>query len=125
MGKEVVGRGHGADRERPSQGGGAREAGPVAVARHLHRAVAQLDGLVDALHDLVETCGGREGSRHGLPLPTPHAHGEEAPGCEDSQRPESGADTFPVKGWALKILGFVDPEAKLRTLCRCMSQRFH
>lgn len=29
----------------------------VAVAcPHLHRAVAQVDGLVDALHDLVEAC---------------------------------------------------------------------
>ena len=42
---------------------------------HLHGAVAQLDGLVDALHDLVEVCGKgeKQGSRHRLPLPlTPH-----------------------------------------------------
>ena len=42
---------------------------------HLHGAVAQLDGLVDALHDLVEACaqGEKQGSRHRLPLP-PTSH---------------------------------------------------
>lgn len=46
---------------------------PVAAAcPHLHRAVAQLDGLVDAFHDLVETCGEEEKqSRNFLPLPSP------------------------------------------------------
>lgn len=46
---------------------------PVAVVcPHLHRAVAQLDGLVDALHDLVEACGeGEKQSRNFRPLPNP------------------------------------------------------
>lgn len=50
--------------------GQAREEGterPGVVARpHLHRVVAQLDGLVDALHDLVEACGEEKQSRNFL-----------------------------------------------------------
>lgn len=42
-------------------GGGQKSA--VVVGPHLHRAVAQLDGLVDALHDLVEACRGEGESR--------------------------------------------------------------
>lgn len=45
---------------------------------HLHRAVAQLDGLVDALHDLVEACGGQR-TRVQAPPSSPcpsHTHRE-------------------------------------------------
>lgn len=54
---------------------GTGSQGPVAVARpHLHRAVAQLDGLVDTLHDLVETCREQEKQCRNLSLPCTPSH---------------------------------------------------
>lgn len=67
----------GAGSRRPSQGGGGRKSGVSrAACPHLHRVVAQLNGLVDALHDLVETCGEgeKEGSRRVPPPLPPHTH---------------------------------------------------
>lgn len=85
---------------------------------HLHGAVAQLDGLVDALHDLVEACGRKRNSQELLPLPGLPLT---ALGSKASLGPlRPGQRAFSVKGQIVNILGFAGQEAKLRLLCRCM-----
>lgn len=51
----------------------AERTGRIVACPHLHRAVAQLDGFVNALHDLVEACKEEEKqSRNFLLLPGHH-----------------------------------------------------
>lgn len=57
--------------------GGQSQRSKATAGPHLHRAITQLDGLVDALHDLVEAC--KEGEKgletFSLSLPPLHPEG--------------------------------------------------